>query len=609
VTENVTPRGDEAKKAATTIAKSAAKGASVGGAHGAVIGAVKGAGVAVIKNKKTRNLILGFLALFVTLIVLIISAGVASVVSVFTTLAVGDEMRTNQVIANDGVADEKLVEAERLAREYSIPKELAIAILSGTENFEFTKMADHLNQEDPQRLRRDLRAGAVSTSTSELAIPETGIEAELAENVKELYVASMQAGGLSQRQATNIFAIALHWALGKDLDPEQEACFAEVTSGESEGLEVEGQSFTETQTRNMRVIIGLAKTMFQGDAEAAATIALIIASADSNFLNLANDGVQGPEDNLTTPLSDEEYVSLAYSQEISNDGAGSAHAALGILQLQATSGWGDVAESSWFVGDRENVIRRLMNPSFNVATFYMGLEQIDGWQRLAPGKAAAMALKASSKETKYREQVKLSEQLWNALAPKAMGIAVPVELGWTGKISDENNTIVSGRGCATTLLIDGEYAWPIELDDDGSPSGWLTYAYGWRIRPDGATQFHLGLDLTGKGVGSGVFAAAGGTVIRSHLFSPQCGEYIQISHEDGTMTGYLHLTERHVLVGETVSAGQLLGPMGGMQPGSCTFGAHLHFVAFDQNGASMDPELWLELRGMVIPPEKDLTRK
>ena len=95
--------------------------------------------------------------------------------------------------------------------------------------------------------------------------------------------------------------------------------------------------------------------------------------------------------------------------------------------------------------------------------------------------------------------------------------------------------------------------------------------------------------------------------MQSRLWSPACGEYIQIAHPDGTGTGYLHMIERLVNVGDTVTPGQLIARMGGSQPGGCTFGAHLHLYAFDTDGARVDPVPYLAASGMVIPPARNLT--
>ena len=101
-----------------------------------------------------------------------------------------------------------------------------------------------------------------------------------------------------------------------------------------------------------------------------------------------------------------------------------------------------------------------------------------------------------------------------------------------------------------------------------------------------------------------ITAAASGTVIQSRDTSSSinCQGYIRIAHADGTSTGYLHLNEREVEVGDTVSAGQEIGNMGGQI--GCSTGVHLHFYACDAAGIATNPLDWFAARGLVVPETK-----
>jgi murein DD-endopeptidase MepM/ murein hydrolase activator NlpD len=77
-------------------------------------------------------------------------------------------------------------------------------------------------------------------------------------------------------------------------------------------------------------------------------------------------------------------------------------------------------------------------------------------------------------------------------------------------------------------------------------------------------------------VGTPVLASASGQVIiaRSSGWNGGYGNYIAISHNNGTQTVYGHLSRVNVSVGETVAQGQMIGSSG--NTGKST-GPHLHF--------------------------------
>lgn len=85
-------------------------------------------------------------------------------------------------------------------------------------------------------------------------------------------------------------------------------------------------------------------------------------------------------------------------------------------------------------------------------------------------------------------------------------------------------------------------------------------------------QRHNGIDFP-KAVGTPVIAAADGVVILSQVL-PIRGEYILISHGAGLYSGYAHLSERLVAVGDSVTQGAVIGSVG--NTGRST-GAHLHW--------------------------------
>lgn len=86
---------------------------------------------------------------------------------------------------------------------------------------------------------------------------------------------------------------------------------------------------------------------------------------------------------------------------------------------------------------------------------------------------------------------------------------------------------------------------------------------------------HNGIDIAGP-VGTPIYASAAGTVIVSLSggWGGGYGNFIIISHSNGTQTLYSHLSKNQVKVGQVVEKGQQIGLMGAT--GKAT-GSHLHF--------------------------------
>lgn len=99
--------------------------------------------------------------------------------------------------------------------------------------------------------------------------------------------------------------------------------------------------------------------------------------------------------------------------------------------------------------------------------------------------------------------------------------------------------------------------------------------------------FHTGLDFCG-GVGTEIFAPAAGTVVFAGPLTVR-GNATVINHGWGIYTGYLHQSEILVRAGDTVTAGQLIGKVGGT--GRAT-GPHLHWEVW-VSGVQVDPLDWL----------------
>ena len=149
----------------------------------------------------------------------------------------------------------------------------------------------------------------------------------------------------------------------------------------------------------------------------------------------------------------------------------------------------------------------------------------------------------------------------------------------------------------------GIFLWP-------TTSSYITGSFGW-YSPGGYQSWHSGTDI-GVSIGTQVFAAASGTVIRAvtvtndpngpytsggykdHSFSTAnglgYGNYIMLdngvdSNGNRLYTLYGHLSSVNVSVGQTVTQGQVIGYSGNT---GNSYGAHLHFEV-RVNGTAVDP--------------------
>lgn len=280
-------------------------------------------------------------------------------------------------------------------------------------------------------------------------------------------------------------------------------------------------------------------------------IALTAALTESNLRMLAN--------------------STAYpeSTEYPNDGDGGDHDSLGMFQMRPTSGWGTVAE--------------LMNPDYQARAFYggsdspnsgspRGLLDIPGWRSLTPGQAA-QAVEVSAFPDRYDNVQPVAEAILGALTKTAGSAQLPSE----GAPAEASRIVVP--------MVDGTYTW--------------VSSFGWRTDPfTGRPRFHAGSDLAAAD-GTPILAAADGVVTFAGA-SGGFGNLIVVRHRvDGERvdTYYAHMWSSgvHVVVGETVAAGQHIGDVGSSGRSE---GPHLHFeVHIGIESRVVDPLEWLTEHG------------
>jgi len=123
----------------------------------------------------------------------------------------------------------------------------------------------------------------------------------------------------------------------------------------------------------------------------------------------------------------------------------------------------------------------------------------------------------------------------------------------------------------------------------------LTSSFGYRRDPfTGQAAKHSGLDFRGP-MGAPIYAAANGRVSFVGERSGY-GNVVDISHGNGLMTRYAHMSKFSARVGEKVEAGEVIGAIG--SSGRST-GPHLHFEV-RINDRAVNPRPFLEAAPHVL---------
>lgn len=155
------------------------------------------------------------------------------------------------------------------------------------------------------------------------------------------------------------------------------------------------------------------------------------------------------------------------------------------------------------------------------------------------------------------------------------------------EITTVGTKIQFNQGQQTIYVDTGDaWAWPTN-----SPYI-ITSHYGYRWG-----TLHDGMDISGTGYGSPIYAALDGVVYQAQwggVVGNSAGYNVVIQHANGYYTVYAHCARVTVKKGQTVSRRQQIATMG--NSGVAT-GTHLHFAVFTglpyNGGRSMDPrKLW-----------------
>ncbi|HEY9092014.1 M23 family metallopeptidase [Parasphingorhabdus sp.] len=130
---------------------------------------------------------------------------------------------------------------------------------------------------------------------------------------------------------------------------------------------------------------------------------------------------------------------------------------------------------------------------------------------------------------------------------------------------------------------------PSAVPTGSTDLGMMSSGFGYRSDPfNGSGAMHSGIDFKGRS-GQPVLSAAQGTITHAGWKSGY-GKTVEITHGNGLMTRYAHLSGIQVKAGHKVKRGIQVGAMG--STGRST-GTHLHFEV-RLNGAAINPRPFLK---------------
>lgn len=195
-------------------------------------------------------------------------------------------------------------------------------------------------------------------------------------------------------------------------------------------------------------------------------------------------------------------------------------------------------------------------------------------KQLAAEKAAAekaAAEKAAAEKAAAEQAAKAAQ----AAAQKAAQQQKQQSSASSASGSSGSSSSSGSQSSQTTASASG-FLWPI------ASSHRVTSPFGWRTHPiTGRRNLHGGIDIAAPN-GTPIMASKAGVVVISQ-YGSSYGNYVVISHPDGTRTLYAHMSQRNVSAGDTVRQGQTVGLVG--STGSST-GNHLHFETWTGSSSS-----------------------
>lgn len=150
-----------------------------------------------------------------------------------------------------------------------------------------------------------------------------------------------------------------------------------------------------------------------------------------------------------------------------------------------------------------------------------------------------------------------------AAAPLTSDVAPEIEMGHVAETT-ATTAVVETPGPVTRLIVFTE---PVRGYAINSPYGLR------RLADEAAARHHDGVDIAAP-MGTSVFVASEGVVMRTGYDADGYGRFIEVRHPNGMTTLYGHLSRVDVASGTAVTDGERIGLVG--STGRST-GPHLHF--------------------------------
>ncbi|MEK6344323.1 MAG: hypothetical protein V4737_10865, partial [Curtobacterium sp.] len=290
------------------------------------------------------------------------------------------------------------------------------------------------------------------------AMGESAADRAIAEKTQTRYRKALVAFGLTEQQATTAFTTARQWALGA----------ANVCAADSSTVDVPDDSgatsgtaaLTAEQTKNAKVIIGVARAVFgeDGDGRRAAIVGLATALQESGLRNID----YGDRDSL------------------------------GLFQQRAS--WGSAQQR--------------LTPAYAAGKFYLALERVPGWQQMEVT-VAAQAVQISGFPDAYAKWTDTATNATAALWDDAPAVPVPADAGGAGNSSGSTAPAKPSDGNAA----DGDQEATCATSDGGTVgevSGSVRQAARALLPSIQSSQLTF-LDNSANGPAAQIRAAAAGT--------------------------------------------------------------------------------------------------
>ena len=219
--------------------------------------------------------------------------------------------------------------------------------------------------------------------------------------------------------------------------------------------------------------------------------------------------------------------------------------------------------------------------------------ELDGKRQEADDLIQELLTKADDLEALEAEFKAMDEEFLKQIAQKEVEFSAAKQAEWEAYMATYTKpTQPAGSGGSAGGSGGGSSGGGGNTGGSSGGGGWvrpcsytsITSPFGNRVSPTtGASTYHQGVDLD-TGTGWPVVAARAGVVeIAGYGNAP--GNYVQINHQDGFRSIYMHLSSYCVSAGQIVSAGQQIGATGAT--GVAT-GDHLHF-GISLNGVYVNP--------------------